>query len=126
MSAEAEKMAREEQKLHSETDYRRGIIEEYLNTKLPKTWDDMDLESRRTYLLSQSTNQDELTAKGIHDRNIVCVAEIWCECLGKPKEDMDRYKTREVNDILRSLEDWNQSKSTKNFKIYGKQKYYYK
>ena len=54
----------------------------------------------------------------------IYVAEIWCECLGKDKEDMDRYKTREINNILRSLDEWEQSRSTKNFKIYGKQKYY--
>jgi len=71
-------------------------------------------------------NRDELSPKAETQRSVVCVAEIWCEVLNKEKEDMDRYKTREINDILRSFDDWNQSSSTKNFNLYGKQKYYYK
>lgn len=122
MSQEAQDIAKKEQENHSETDYRRGIIEEYLSTPLPENWDEMDIDERRHYL---NTPQDELTPK-TSLRSFVCVAEIWTECLGKQKEDMDRYKTREVNDILRSLDDWTQSSSTKNFKIYGKQKYYSK
>lgn len=118
MSKEAEETARIEQMKHSETDERRGIIEEYLSTKLPKDWDDLDLFDRRDFL------SDPLTKKGTVEREYVCVAEIWCECLSKDKEDMDRYKTRDINDIMKSLETWEQSRSTKNFKIYGKQKFY--
>lgn len=118
MSEEAEALAKVEQKKHSEVDERKGIIEEYLNVKLPKNWEDMDLYERRNYL------EDPLSAKGEIERDYVCMAQVWCECLGKEKEDMDRYKTREINDILRGLEGWEQSKSTKNFAIYGKQKYY--
>lgn len=37
---------------------------------------------------------------------------------------MSRYNTREVNEILRSLPEWEAIASTKNFPLYGKQKYY--
>ena len=40
------------------------------------------------------------------------------------ENDMSRYNTRDINDILRSLPEWEASTSTKNFSIYGKQKYY--
>lgn len=118
LSAEAEKIAFDSQKSHSETDERRGIIEEYLNKRLPSNWEDMDLLDRRSFL------NDPLSKQGTVFRDYVCVAEIWCECLCKDKNEMDRYKTRELNDILRSLEDWDQQNSTRNFKIYGKQKFY--
>lgn len=118
LSKEAENLAEIEQRSHSEVDERMGLVEKYLSTKLPATWEEKDIYERRSFL------GDELVEKGVHERDYVCVAEIWCECLGKEKEDMDRYKTREINDILRSLDDWEQSKSTKNFKLYGKQKYY--
>lgn len=118
LSKEAEALAEIEQKSHSETDERMGLIEKFLNTKLPESWDDKDIYERRSFF------EDELSENGTIERQYVCVAEIWCECLGKEKEDMDRYKTREINDILKSLDDWEQSKSTKNFKLYGKQKYY--
>lgn len=118
LSREAEKIATIQQKLHSETDERRGLIEAYLNRLLPEDWDTMDLYERRSFL------EDPLSEKGKIDRVYVCVAEIWCECLGKNKEDMDRYKTRDINDIMRGLDEWEQVNSTRNFKIYGKQKYY--
>lgn len=118
MSDNAAKMAVEEQKRHSEVDERKGIIEAYLETLLPENWDEMDIYQRRIYF------EDDLAERGTVERDYVCIAEIWCECLGKNKEDMDRYKTRELNDIMRSLEEWEQSKSTKNFPNYGKQKYY--
>ena len=37
---------------------------------------------------------------------------------------MNRYNTREINDIMKSMEGWEYVNSTRNFKIYGKQKYY--
>lgn len=118
LSNEAEKIAGFEQKKHSDADERTGLIEQYLDTPIPANWDEMDILDRRTYLT------DPLKPKTGSERDYVCVAEIWCECLGKEKEDMDRYKTRDINDILRGLEDWEQSSSTKNFSLYGKQKYY--
>lgn len=118
LSAEAEKIATVQQSMHSEIDERKGLIEDYLDRLLPKDWDDKDIFERRGYL------EDPLSPKGTEVRDYVCIAEIWCECLGKNKEDMDRYKTREINDILRGLEGWEQVGTTRTFKIYGKQKYY--
>jgi predicted P-loop ATPase len=120
MSPEADKIAKKEQKNHSATDERTGIITEYLDMLLPKNWVDLDVYKRRDFIAMD----DGLGIKGEKTKDYVCVAEIWCECLGKEKQDMDRYKTRDINEILRGLEGWEQSKSTKNFGIYGKQKYY--
>lgn len=111
-------LAKIEQHKHSEVDERKGIIEEYLNTKLPDDWDKRDIYDRKRYF------EDPLSANGINQRDFVCIAEIWCECLGKEKQDMSRYNTREINEILRSLPEWEAIASTKNFPIYGKQKYY--
>lgn len=118
LSPEAEKIATIEQSAHSEVDERRGIIEAYLDRLLPSDWDELDIFERRSFL------EDPLSPKGKVLRDCVCIAEIWCECLGKNKEDMDRYKTREINDILRGLEGWAPVGTTRSFSIYGKQKYY--
>lgn len=118
MTGEEDKIAKIEQHKHSESDERRGIIEEYLNREFPEDWNTMDLYDRRRWL------EDPLSKNGAAQKDFVCVAEIWCECLGKDKTDMSRYNTREINEILRSLPDWEPVTSTKNFQIYGKQKYY--
>lgn len=118
MSSDAERLAKIEQLNHSETDERAGMIEDYLNMLLPAKWDEMDIDDRRIYI------QDPLSYTGTMQREYVCMAEVWCECLGKDKSDMTRYNTREINDILRGLEGWEQQNSTRNFEIYGKQKFY--
>lgn len=120
LSKEAEDLAYIEQRNHSEMDERVGIIEAYLDTLLPEGWEDMDTADRIAYL------SDPLSPKGTKTRDHVCITEIWCECLSKRKEDMDRYKTREINEILRSLDNWKEAKSTRAFKPYGKQRYYYR
>lgn len=111
-------IAKIEQHKHSEMDERKGIIEEYLNKKFPEEWDKMDLYDRRRWL------EDPLSKNGTTQKDFACVAEVWCECLGKDKNDMSRYNTREINEILRSLPEWEAITSTKNFSLYGKQKYY--
>ena len=118
MTGEEDKLAKIEQSKHSEQDERKGIVEEYLDLLYPATWEDMDLYDRRRWL------EDPLAENGTEQKEITCVAEVWCECLGKEKHDMSRYNTRDINDILRSLVDWEASTSTKNFPIYGTQKYY--
>lgn len=118
LSAEAEKIANEERSLHTETDERRGLIDHYLDTMLPLNWEERDIYSRRAYL------DGDFDEKGTYRRLTVCIAEIWCECLGREKEDMSRYNTKEINDIMRSMSGWRYVKNTKTFKNYGKQKYY--
>lgn len=117
LSLKAQAIAKHEQNRHSESDERVGIIEQYLERKLPEDWDEKDIFERRIWL-------SDPCAGGHVERKFVCVAEVWTECLNKEKEDMNRYNTREINEILRSLQGWEASKSTKNFKHYGKQKYY--
>lgn len=119
MSEEAEFIAKGEQLKHSKVDDRTGIIEHYLETKITENWDDMEIPVRRLFL-----EGDALTQKGTITRDFVCMAEIWCECLGNEKDTMDRYKTRDINEILKGLDGWEYVQSTKNFKLYGKQKYY--
>lgn len=119
LSDEAEAIAKIEQKSHCESDERVGIIEKYLNTLVPVTWDEMNIYERRNFFMD-----DEIKPTGTEERQFICIAEIWCECLGKEKEDMDRYKTRDINDIMRSLEEWEQSTVNRKFEIYGRQKYY--
>ena len=117
LSDEAKQLAVIEQKQHSEVDERVGVVENYLDKLLPDDWDEMDVNDRRIYL------DDELV-KGEYERQYVCVAEIWCECLGKSKRDMQRWKTRNINDIMKNINGWKAVNSTRNFKIYGKQRYF--
>lgn len=118
LSPAAEAIASKEQRNHSQADERMGMVCDYLERPLPRDWADLDLYDRRTWL------DENKETDGTEEREYTCVAEVWCECLGKPKEDMSRYNTRELNEIMRGLEDWEAGKSPRNFKLYGKQKFY--
>lgn len=111
-------IAKVEQSKHSEVDERRGIVENFLNMKFPSDWDDKDLYDRRRWL------NDPLSQKGTQRKEFTCVAEVWCECLGKDKNDMSRYSTREINELLKSFSEWEAVTSTRRFPIYGTQKYF--
>lgn len=117
LSSEVEEMAKAEQILHSETDERAGLVLQYLDALLPENWDALDIYERRNYL--EAPNQN-----GTVKRRFVCVAEIWSECLGKVKEEMTRYNTKEINDILKGLPGWRAHLSTKKFKHYGTQRFF--
>lgn len=115
---EEDSIAKSEQASHAETDERSGIIEQYLNTKLPSNWNELGINERRAWL------DDPLINKGTQIRYKVCVAEIWCECLHKDRADMTRYNTKTINDLMRSLKNWEFVPSTSTFYNYGKQKYF--
>jgi 5-methylcytosine-specific restriction endonuclease McrA len=93
-------------------------IVEFLNKEIPEDWESYDLKKRRNFIKGNESIPNS------YPRKIVCIAEIWCECLERSIDKMDRYNTRELNTILKNLDNWKQIDSTKNFAIYGKQKYY--
>ena len=95
-------------------------IIEYLNRQIPENWKNLNLDERKSFL-----NYDEkITAQKLTTRKFVCIAEIWCECFGKDKKDMNNYETRELNGIMKKLKNWSAVSSTKNFPLYGKQRFY--
>lgn len=112
-----EKIANEQQAKHFEVDDRFGIIETYLDIRLPKDWNTFDLNKRRMWL-------EDGMEQGTQLRMYVCVAEIWCECFRKDKSEMSRYNTRDINDAMKTNKNWEFVNSTKVFSIYGTQKYY--
>ena len=116
LSPEADDMANVVRDLHTDEDNRAGVVHAYLDTLLPENWETLDLFARRLYLAEPKG--------GTVRRQTVCVAEVWCECLGKEKEDMDKSKTRDINNVLRSFKDWEYSGTTKTFGLYGRQKCY--
>lgn len=116
LSGEAEGLAMSTQRKHLAEDDRRGILLDFLDMDLPANWDDLDIYARMEFI----NNPRE----GVKKRDCVCVAEIWCELFAKKREDMSRYNTKEINDMLKGLQGWEQTGRTKYFKNYGHQKIY--
>lgn len=94
--------ARVLQAAHAESDDRRGIIEEFLRIPLPRGWDALSMAERRNYILTQ----DDTSPAGSMPRERVCAVEVLNECFGERLDERTKYKTREINIILKSLPDW--------------------
>lgn len=106
--------AQRQQESHFDTDAREGIIAEFLNMDVPKNWNNMDEVDREAYLENPI---------GGSPREVVCVAEIWVECLGNKLNDLTPWKAKPIADIVRRLPDWEDRQPSKvRFKKYGRQK----
>lgn len=120
LQGEANDLAAQSQKEHISYDDRRGTILAFLDKELPKDWDNYSLFERQRFL------EDPLSpnVKG-QKRDIVCIAEIWCELLGKDKADLNQKNAREMNEIMRTIDTWEYAGSTTTrFSLYGTQRFY--
>lgn len=121
LSARINAIAESVQTDYAEKDDRVGMIQKYLDTKLPDEWDQMDIFSRRAYLAG-----DELQPEGKNTRGQVCAAEIWCEVLGGTTKDMHNQNTKFIHDIMQNLPGWGRGKATRKFGSYGYQRAYFR
>lgn len=90
------------QQSHTEGSEMTGLIEEYLQMLLPEDWASKNIYERREYI--ENYDPDDPKAYVIRDR--VCALEIWCELLGGDRKSLQPARTREVIDILQSLDGW--------------------
>lgn len=117
-------VAEEAQQSAMEVDERLGMVEEYLNTRLPDDWADMDLFQRRNFLHGSEFGMPE--HKGAVMRTEVSNAEIWCECYGKPLQELKPTNSYSIAALMAQLPNWERTTSIKRQPIYGRQRLYKK
>lgn len=121
LSHELESQAREQQELFNEltSDERHGIIQRFLDTPLPADWETRSIELRRAYF----RDQDPLSAEGILRRDVVSSVEILSECFRQAIDEKTRYKTREINALMKHIKGWEPAGKV-NQTAYGWQRVY--
>ena len=119
LSNAAERIADGVRMDHVDQDARRGMVEAFLDGDVPLGWDDKDLDFRRMWL----SDPEGFRCDELHRRTRVCLAEIWCECFGKRREDFTPRESRGLAAIMAALPGWRPIGSRKT-KIYGSQKCY--
>ncbi|MFC5532256.1 VapE domain-containing protein [Cohnella yongneupensis] len=112
---ELEAAARVIQSDHEEDDPRLGLIEEYLETRLPTSWNDLEEWERRNYLRQPT---------GTYQRKRVSAAEIWVECLGNKRGDMEVWDARGIYNLIRKIPGWVERKGRVKVSGYGLQTVY--
>ena len=121
LSRELEESAEAVQKKAMEKDDREGLIREYLDKKLPENWDKLNLYERRTFLYGDEFGK--ASEEGTRLRQEVSNMEIWCECLGRSKAELNRKNSYELSAIMNSIEGWSgPSEKAVRIALYGPQK----
>lgn len=123
LSAELQKQAAEIQEEHSEGSEKFGLVQDYLDTLLPYSWDSWDLTTRRQYLRGDMIEPPA----GEVVRDKVCAMEIWCELFENNRAAMKNVDAREINSILLQMPGWVPCKQANSrgklrFKHYGVQR----
>lgn len=122
-SAEAMAIATELQEAHTEGSEKFGLIQDYLDTRLPIGWEKMNLSERQMWL----TGERSVEGGGVTKRDRVCAMEIWCECFGNQPKALRNLDAREINNIMQRMPGWkphDSSDSKLRFSLYGKQRAY--
>ena len=122
LDRETEKEAQAVQEKHSEVSEMLGLIEEYLNTKLPWQWDAMTLRERKEFLKGEDDILEQKLV-GEKERDRVCVLEIWCEVFGGDLKNMSGMMSRQINSLMEMMPGWIRSdKVARCGKLYGVQR----
>lgn len=114
--------AEEAQQSAMEVDERLGMVEEYLNTRLPDDWADMDLFQRRNFLQGSEFGMPD--HKGVVLRTEVSNAEIWCECYGKSLQELKPTDSYSIAALMAQIPGWKRIASIKRQPTYGRQRLY--
>lgn len=125
MSDGAENLAKKSQEEHRESNYNEGLIEEFLNQKIPKDWYRKTVAERGAWL-DNWFNQRSVPEEDLMQRDHICAVEIWNECFRQTGHSrMKKTDAREINGILDRLQGWQKMKNPMRFgSEYGMQRGY--
>ncbi|WP_312647544.1 virulence-associated E family protein [Aminipila sp.] len=122
MSGEVEQEAMKQQEEHRECNSKEGLIIEFLERPIPPDWDKRNIGERRLYWSGEFNR----TGGETMPRDKICAVEIWCECFNGEAKFMKKSDTREINEILGTLQGWKKQKTSGRFGTYGLQRGYIK
>lgn len=118
LSDDEGKLAAVEREPFTEEDALTGIIQEYVETKVPEEWDTISPTDRQLWLLNSS---DGIAALGTKTITEVCSVQIWVEALGRRYGDHKRIDLLEINSALKQLPGWRSLPGRRRIHGYGPQ-----
>ena len=112
--------AQKVQQAHQEEDQWVGAIRHFAEQPVPKDWrTGWNLDKRQLYW--EGGYREEITTE---PRDLLCVAEVWCECLHGRIERIDTRDQRRIAAALDSLPGWERGTNVQRFAPYGRQKFW--
>ena len=123
LPGELEHAAQRRQEHHNEVtaDERVGVIEAFIRQEVPETWESMGVKARREYFQNGGSGFVEIL--NTQPRKTITAVEILAECFGQTIDERTRYRTKEINQILRGFH-WLRLVGLRRDKVYGAQRTY--
>ncbi len=112
LTGEVAMEAARQQELHNTPNTREGIIRGFLERQVPVDWLHMDLPARK--LWAAGGNKEVMPDGGKVDlvpRDRVCAQEVFLECLNGDLKNMKPNDVRDINRIIRSTGDWEDTRA---------------
>lgn len=119
LSPQQEALAREQQETHLELSGREGLIQDFIEKKIPDNWDSMSQVQHRMYWSNPASVQG---AGALVPREKVCAMEVWVECFGGDPKTMKRSDSTGINNTLANLSGWERTSTPRRFGPYGNQR----
>jgi predicted P-loop ATPase len=121
LSPEQEAAAQECQREALEEDDFQGLVESYLSIPLPEDWYMANFGERVCYY---QTPEYTKLGPGLYPRETVCNLENWCECLGRPREQLTKKDSARIAMIMARVKGWEKQGDYQYHPVYGKQRIY--
>jgi putative DNA primase/helicase len=116
LTGELEEEAKRQQESHSETDAREGVIRDFMERSVPSNWSKRSVNERKIYWSGEYGRGDN---SEMVERDRICAAEVWVECLGGDFKLLKRADVLIINRILESTPGWQKCKGPYRFGPYG-------
>lgn len=117
LTGEAEELSRQYQAEHRVSNPKEGIIQEFLDRKVPDNWNKLSPDKRRDYLSGNYTYEG-----GFIYRDKICAVEILVECFGMQTKNIRNFESSEINSIMESIPGWERMRTSARFGRYGTQR----
>ena len=117
LTGEAEELSRQYQAEHRVSNPKEGIIQEFLDRKVPDNWNKLSPDKRRDYLSGNYTYEGDFIY-----RDRICAVEILVECFGMQTKNIRNFESSEINSIMESIPGWERMRTPRKFGNYGKQR----
>lgn len=124
LERDLEMIARARQEAHNEvtTDERAGVIEAFIRREIPENWEQLTVQQRRAYFQGGQVG-DVVALVDKVPRKTITAVEVLVECFGQTMDERTRYRTKEINQILRGF-GWLKEIGRTYDKMYGRQRTY--
>lgn len=97
-----------------------GIVQKYLDTKLPDNWPELTPAERADYIDGSLPGAQA----GVHTRRYVCITELRTEALREPRIGYRDLLGTRLADIMAHMPGWKKLKKKKRSREYGPQWFY--